>query len=83
MIIRYFSFVRSKIGKNIDELTPPPAVKTIDDLCQYLIGLGDNYRAALADQPSLRFAHNHAFAPRETPINPNDEIGIFPPVTGG
>ncbi len=83
MKILYFSWVRQKIGKNSEIIHLPKNIENLAQLCDFLSGLGENYREVIAKQANLRFAINHEFAQITDKINDDCEIGIFPPVTGG
>ena len=53
---RDFAWVREQIGRNEEEIAPPPSVATVADLIVWLKQRGDNYAAAFADAASIRAA---------------------------
>jgi molybdopterin converting factor small subunit len=55
----------------------------VSDLLDWLRGLGPEYRAALADAARIRVAVNQAHAKPDAAVGRQDEVAIFPPVTGG
>jgi len=79
----YFAWVRERIGRGEEELSPPESVRDVAGLLDWLEGCGEGYAAAFADRARLRMAVNQDYAGPETPIGPEDEVAIFPPVTGG
>lgn len=81
MILLYFAWVRQKIGKSEESLTPP--VTDVASLIAHLKGLGPNYAEAFADLSRIRVAINQRHAGLDAPVGPDDEIAFFPPVTGG
>ena len=83
MKLLYFAWVRQKIGKNEETLSPPPNVATIADLAAHLRGQGPGYADAFADTSLLRAARNQEHVGFDSSIGPDDEIAFFPPVTGG
>ncbi|HUZ67283.1 MAG TPA: MoaD/ThiS family protein, partial [Beijerinckiaceae bacterium] len=46
MKVVYFAWVRERIGKSDEELTPPAAVSTIASLIEWLSSRGDEYAYA-------------------------------------
>ena len=83
MRVLYFAWVREKLGKQEEELTPPEDVRTVGELLAWLRGLDENYAEALADENVLRVAVDQQHADFDTPITNAREIAFFPPVTGG
>ena len=78
----YFARVREALGRADETLTVPPAVRTVQQLHDYLVGEGG--RAALAEVRPLRCAVNQELvADFSARLHPGDEVAFFPPVTGG
>ncbi len=83
MKLLYFAWLRGKLGKASEELTPPAFVTNVGDLLDWLQTLGPAYQAALADRRAVKVAVNQDYAGLDHPVKPGDEIALFPPVTGG
>jgi sulfur-carrier protein len=83
MKLLYFAWLRGKIGKSSEELTPPAFVRNVGDLLDWLEAQGPAYKAALADRRAVKVAVNQDYAALDHPVKPGDEIALFPPVTGG
>ena len=83
MKLLYFAWVREKLGRQEEELTPPEEVRTVADLLEWLRGLDEAHAAALADENVLRVAVDQRHADFDTPITGAREVAFFPPVTGG
>jgi molybdopterin synthase sulfur carrier subunit len=79
----YFAWVRQKVGRSEEDLTPPPSVTSVFALIEFLKARGENYQAAFHDLKALRVAVNQQHCGFDTAVSPNDEIAFFPPVTGG
>jgi molybdopterin synthase catalytic subunit len=77
--ILYFATLRDLIGKNKENLTLP-SESTVGDLKQQLSARGE--RIAMAVETAL-FSINREFAFAEEPLSDGDEVGVFPPVSGG
>jgi sulfur-carrier protein len=83
MKLLYFAWLRGKLGKASEELTPPAFVANVGDLLDWLQTLGPAYQAALADRRAVKVAVNQDYAGLDYPVKPGDEVALFPPVTGG
>ncbi len=83
MKLIYFAWVRSRIGLAEEEVTPPSEVRDVASLLTWLTGRGPGYAAALAVPGTVRVAVNQTYARLDQSIHPNDEVALFPPVTGG
>jgi molybdopterin synthase sulfur carrier subunit len=83
MKLLYFALFRARIGRGEEELAPPAEVKTVGALVEWLVERGPGYRAALADRRLVRVAVNQDYVGFDHPVAANDEIALFPPVTGG
>lgn len=83
MRLLYFAWVRTRIGLAEEQVTPPPAVRDVASLLAWLKGRGPGYAAALADDGVVQVAVNQQHARAADPVGPDDEVAVFPPVTGG
>jgi molybdopterin synthase sulfur carrier subunit len=83
MKLLYFAWLRERIGTGAEELTPPPEIRDVATLLDWLKGRGPGYASALADLRIVRVAVNQDYVQLDHPVGPRDEIALFPPVTGG
>ncbi len=83
MRLLYFAWLKQKIGHSEEEVTLPEGVKNVEELLQWLAGRGENYAAALSDPKAVRVAVNQEYARPADPVKNDDEVALFPPVTGG
>lgn len=81
--ILYFAWLRERVGRAQEEFDLPETVRTVADLLDYLPSRGPGHVAALQSRKTVRCSVNQEFADPGTPVRPGDEIGLFPPVTGG
>lgn len=81
--IVYFAWVRERIGKQEEDITLPGDVKSARDLLNHLKTLGEEYEAALQYPDVIRVAINQEHVEHNELIGTAQEIGIFPPMTGG
>jgi molybdopterin synthase sulfur carrier subunit len=83
MKLLYFAWLRTKIGTAAEEVTPPAEVADVAALVAWLKTRGPGYAEALANADVVRVAVNQEYVGDDHPVGPNDEIALFPPVTGG
>jgi len=83
MKLRYFAWLRARIGRAEEELPLPPGIADVAGLLEWLRARDPRYGAALADLSVVRVAVNHDYVGRDHPVREGDEVALFPPVTGG
>ena len=83
MKVKYFAWVRERIGKAEETIEPPPGVRTVDDLIAWLAGRGETYAHAFERPRVIRAAIDHAHVKSDAVISGAREIAFFPPMTGG
>ncbi len=83
MKILYFAWLRTRVGLGQEQVEPPPEVNTVRGLVDWLKRRGPGHAAALDDLSAVRVAVNQEFADWDHPVAPDDEVALFPPVTGG
>lgn len=79
LTIRLFATLKDRVGqgKVQIEVAAPATVQTM------LAALSAEFPALSASLPTALVAVNQSFAFAETAVQPEDEIAIFPPVSGG
>ena len=83
MKVRYFAWVRERIGKGEEIVEPPAAVATVADLIVWLSGRGEEYAYAFEQSKSIRAAIDRTHVKPDAAIAGAREIAFFPPMTGG
>ncbi len=83
MNVRYFAWLKTRVGTAEERLEPPPEVKDVRALLEWLKRRSPGHAAALQEMSVIRVAVNHEYVPLDHPVKAGDEIAIFPPVTGG
>lgn len=81
--IKYFAWVRERIGKAEEALELPAGVVTVADLAHHLAGLGDEYAYAFENPGIVRAALDKRHVSPDTAIANSREVAFFPPMTGG
>lgn len=83
MQIRYFAWLKDHTGCSQEIIALPQDVSTIAQLMAHLEERGAGYQRAFQNREVVRVAINQEFATHDDTIADSDEIGFFPPVTGG
>ncbi len=83
MKVRYFAWVRERVGHAEEEIDPPADVASVADLIAWLSGRDEGYAAAFAEPTVIRAAIDQEHVEHDTPLNGAREIAFFPPMTGG
>ncbi|MCO5145906.1 MAG: molybdopterin converting factor subunit 1 [Aquamicrobium sp.] len=83
MKLKYFAWVRERIGTDEEDLDLPAGVVSVRDLLDWLKGRGDGYQQALLYPEAIRVAINHEHVDHSEPVAGAAEIALFPPMTGG
>jgi molybdopterin synthase sulfur carrier subunit len=83
MKILYFAWLRTKIGIAEERVALPEGVGDVASLLRWLQGRGPGFAEALKDLAVVRVAVNQEYVPVGHKLRPDDEVALFPPVTGG
>jgi molybdopterin synthase sulfur carrier subunit len=83
MKLKYFAWVRERIGKAEEIIEPPAGVRTVDDLIGWLARRDESYAHAFETPRVIRAAIDHAHVKPDAAIAGAREIAFFPPMTGG
>ena len=83
MRLLYFGWVRTQIGIGGETLEPPADITDVRTLIEWLKQRGESYRVALEDLTTIRVAVNQEMANLDATISSEDEVALFPPMTGG
>jgi len=83
MKVKYFAWVRERVGKSEETVEPPPGVRTVEDLMAWLAKRGEAHAYAFETPRVIRAAIDHAHVKSDAAIAGAREIAFFPPMTGG
>jgi sulfur-carrier protein len=81
--VRYFAWLREKIGRGEEDRELPPGVDTITALIAHLKTLGPEYEDAFTYDHVVRAAIDQRHVKADASLAGAREVAFFPPVTGG
>ncbi len=83
MKLRYFAWVRERVGIAEEDVDPPSGVATVADLVAWLTKRGEGYAYAFENPKVIRAAIDKSHVRADAPIGGASEVAFFPPMTGG
>jgi molybdopterin synthase sulfur carrier subunit len=81
--VRYFAWVRERVGKPEEEIELPAGIATVGELMDWLAKRGEEYAHAFDNPKVIRAAIDRSHVRPEARIDGAREIAFFPPMTGG
>jgi molybdopterin synthase sulfur carrier subunit len=81
--LKYFAWVRERIGIAEERVVLPDSVATVRDAILWLKHRGDGYTAAFEREDVIRAAVDQTHATHDARLHGAREIAFFPPITGG
>jgi molybdopterin synthase sulfur carrier subunit len=81
--IRYFAWLREKVGLDTEDVELPANIATVADLVGWLKQRGPQYGEAFARPQVVRAALDKVHVKPTAALGTAREIAFFPPVTGG
>jgi molybdopterin synthase sulfur carrier subunit len=83
MKVKYFAWVRERVGKAEETIEPPADVRTVGELIAWLTAQGEGYAYAFEKPKVIRTAIDQTHVQPDAAIAGAREIAFFPPMTGG
>jgi molybdopterin synthase sulfur carrier subunit len=83
MKVRYFAWVRERVGRAEEEVEPPAGVASVADLIAWLSRRDEGYAAAFAEPDVIRAALDREHVEHHAALGSAREVAFFPPMTGG
>jgi molybdopterin synthase sulfur carrier subunit len=81
--LRYFAWVRERIGKTEEVVDLPAGLRTVGDVVAWLAGRGEEYAYAFENPKVVRAAIDRTHVRADAAVAGAREIAFFPPMTGG
>jgi molybdopterin synthase sulfur carrier subunit len=83
MKILYFAWLRERLNRGEEEVSPPPDVVTIRDLIAWLRANDEAADLAMQRPEIIKAAIDAKIVGHDAPIAGAKIIALFPPMTGG
>jgi molybdopterin synthase sulfur carrier subunit len=83
MKLRYFAWLRERLNRGEEEVSPPPDVLTVGDLIRWLRSRDEAADLAMQKPELIKAAIDTEIVPHSAPIAGAKVIALFPPMTGG
>lgn len=83
MKILYFAWLRERLNRGEEEVSPPAEIVTISDLIGWLRSRDEAADLALQRPEIIKAAIDTRIVPHDTPIAGATTVALFPPMTGG
>jgi molybdopterin synthase sulfur carrier subunit len=81
--LRYFAWVRERVGQSEEDIELPAGVANVSDLIAWLAARDEGYAAAFAQPRIIRAAIDREHVDHVAPLSGAREVAFFPPMTGG
>ena len=83
MKILYFAWLRERLNKGEEEVSPPPEVRTVGDLIGWLSANDEATALAMHNPKIIRAAIDTEIVEHSASIAGAKVVALFPPMTGG
>jgi len=83
MKIKYFAWLRERLNRGEEDVSPPAEVVTVADLIQWLRSRDEAADLAMQKPNLIKAALDTEIVPHTAPIGNAKVVALFPPMTGG
>ena len=83
MKVLYFAWLRERLNRASDDISPPAEVVTLADLVDWLRANDEALDLAMENPAIFKLSRDARIVPWDTPLAGAREIAILPPMTGG
>jgi molybdopterin synthase sulfur carrier subunit len=83
MKILYFAWLRERLNRGEEDVSPPADVATVSDLLDWLGARDEAAALAFEDRKVIKAAVDEEIVPLDTPLGGAQTVALFPPMTGG
>ncbi|MFW1678808.1 MoaD/ThiS family protein [Pontibacter sp. JAM-7] len=78
----FFASLKERLASEGEVLEKPGHVTTVGELVTFLLQQNSHW-VGILDAQNIRTACDHEICDADTPLNGDEEVAFFPPVTGG
>lgn len=83
MKLKYFAWLRDKMGCESEEIALPEDIRNVGMLLDWLPTQGERFEKAFEYIEVVLVSVNRQHAHRDHPVHDGDEVLLAPPVAGG
>jgi molybdopterin synthase sulfur carrier subunit len=83
MKILYFAWLRERLNRGEDEVSPPETVTTVADLIDWLAARDEAFAHAVEKRALIKAAVDARLVAHTASISGASVVALFPPMTGG
>ncbi|HEY8574885.1 MAG TPA: molybdopterin converting factor subunit 1 [Devosia sp.] len=83
MKILYFAWLRERLNRGEEDVSPPPEVTTVAELIDWLASRDEAFAHAAQKRALIRAAVDARLAKPDASILGATTVALFPPMTGG
>lgn len=83
MKILYFAWLRERLNRGSEDVSPPAEVATVSDLIDWLCARDEATALAFEKRSIIKAAVDARLVPLSTSIAGAATVAFFPPMTGG
>ena len=83
MKILYFAWLRERLNRGEEQVSPPPEVATVADLIDWLAANDEAFAHAVEKRSLIKAAVDAKLVSHDAPIAGARVVALFPPMTGG
>lgn len=83
MKILYFAWLRERLNRGAEDVTPPDGVTTVAALIDWLAARDETAESAFEKRSLIRAAVDEKLVPHDASIVGARTVALFPPMTGG
>ena len=81
--LHYFASIREAAGRSSESLALPREVSNVQGLIRFLASREPSMQAMLNDEKGVLVAVNQTVVDRSFQLAGDEEVALFPPMTGG
>jgi molybdopterin synthase sulfur carrier subunit len=83
MKILYFAWLRERLNRGEEEVSPPAEISTVAELIDWLAGRDEAFALATEKRSLIKAAVDAKLVGHDALIQGASTVALFPPMTGG
>jgi molybdopterin synthase sulfur carrier subunit len=83
MKILYFAWLRERLNRGEEEVSPPEEIGTVADLIDWLASRDEAFALAVQKRALIKAAVDAKLVNHDASIRGASTVALFPPMTGG